>query len=102
MTRSRLRQQLDLEPTRPELIGQTAICKRLGISDETWRKWRKRGIAPRPVVPGYQPRWNVADIDAFVAGSSAPGGSGRHYFASSRPRKLALVHAVQSEPESGR
>jgi len=61
----------------PDVLTQTQICRRLGLSDETWRRWRARGITPpRVALPGH-PRWTRADIDAFAQGrrwrNSEPG-----------------------------
>lgn len=49
----------------PAFLRQMEICERLGISDETWRRWRASGVAPRPVnLPGRK-RWRLEDIEAF-------------------------------------
>jgi hypothetical protein len=55
----------------PDLIAGIDICRWLGISDETWRRWRKADPAcPRPVAGlSGRPRWRVADIDRFITGS---------------------------------
>lgn len=53
----------------PDLLTQLEVCQRIGISDETWRRWRKRGLTPAPVQnlpPHSRPKWRVADIDAFI------------------------------------
>lgn len=64
-------------------LTQIQICRRLGISDETWRRWRKARQVPAPVpnVPGH-PRWSVRDIEDFERGLY--GARGRVYFGSAR------------------
>lgn len=54
---------------RSQFVRQADICRRFGISDETWRRWRaaRRAPAPVPNVPG-RPRWRVEDIEAFGCG----------------------------------
>lgn len=51
------------------LLTQTEICRRLGICDETWRKWRaaKRVPLPVPNIPGAK-RWRLSDIEDFERG----------------------------------
>jgi hypothetical protein len=77
------------------LIGQTDICRRLGISIQTWRNWRARGIAPEPIrgLSPRRPRWRRADIDAFEAGKpvarhAAPGAP-RRFFQSAVHRRAS-------------
>jgi hypothetical protein len=63
----------------PDLLNGIQVCRRLGISDETWRRWRKSDPAcPRPVGVAGHPRWEVADIVRYKAGS--------RFFASVRRR----------------
>lgn len=51
-----------------DLVRQFEICAAFGISDETWRRWVKRGDAPKPVdLPG-RPRWRRADVERFKQG----------------------------------
>lgn len=73
-----------VSPQSPELVTQKAICQRLGISDETWRRWRQSGRAPAPapwpLSSHRMPRWRRAVIDAFVASR----GEGRSYFKTAR------------------
>jgi hypothetical protein len=70
---------------RPSFLTQTQICERFGISDETWRRWRKARQVPAPLpnIPGH-PRWAVADIEDFERGRF--GATGRHYFVAARRR----------------
>lgn len=69
-----------------DLYTQIQICRRLGISDESWRRWRARGITPPKVeLPGH-PRWRVVDVEAFIAG--------RRW----RNTHLSLSHTRQSGP----
>jgi hypothetical protein len=69
----------------PSLIRQAHICLRLGISDETWRRWRAAGLVPAPVTTHGRPRWRVVDIERIEAGEvvipgrrSFFGGARRH------------------------
>lgn len=50
----------------PDVLTQKEVCKRLAISDETWRRWRKAGRTPEQVALPGRPRWRRADIDALV------------------------------------
>jgi predicted site-specific integrase-resolvase len=80
------------------LLSGIDICRRLGISDETWRRWRAAGKAPAPVgLPG-RPRWRVVDIDAFTQQAVPARPSHRRYFAAAarvrHARTLTAVHAV--------
>jgi hypothetical protein len=71
-----------------ELIGQIAICRRYGICDETWRRWRFAGVTPRPVdVPG-RPRWILTEVEDFFRGRRKPEG-GRTFFRSAVRRRVA-------------
>jgi hypothetical protein len=85
------------------LLTQIQICRRLGISDETWRRWRvaRRVPAPVPNVPG-RPRWTLAAIQEFEAGMGQRGGR-RAYFQSARRARLtrAVVHDAQAEFQLG-
>jgi hypothetical protein len=67
----------------PEFLTQIQICRRLGITDETWRRWRAAGKTPAPLdLPGH-PRWRAADIERFLQGRKADPKT-RTYFASVR------------------
>lgn len=49
------------------VLRQFEICQRLGISDESWRRYVRSGRAPEP-LPGWPvncPRWSVEDVEAF-------------------------------------
>lgn len=48
-------------------LTQRDICLRFGISDETWRRWVRAGIAPAPLpdFPKNRPRWGKHTIDAW-------------------------------------
>lgn len=76
------------------LLRQFEICQRLGISDQTWMNWRKRGRAPEPVrdVPGV-PRWRVSDIEAFERDLVTVRPGRRSYFASHRRLSSLKVSA---------
>ena len=68
-------------------LRQVEICRRLGISDETWRRWRASGHAPEPVAGPGVPRWRVEDIDAFERGRAEQ--SARRTFFRSAVRRRA-------------
>lgn len=71
-------EQAQGHPNRSDLMRQFEICARFGISDETWRQWRKSDpTMPAPVSLRGRPRWRVQDIDDYMAGRSA---GLRHYF----------------------
>lgn len=70
----------------PETITQLRICRRLGISDETWRRWRKAGLTPRPVAMPGRPRWLVSDIEAFKRGRVAVPGRRQFFVTAARRR----------------
>lgn len=55
-------------PSKARWITQKAICERFGISDETWRRWRKAGETPQPIAAPGIPRWLVSEIDDFERG----------------------------------
>lgn len=56
----------------PEFLRQSDICRWLGISDETWRRWRQAGRVPRPVdLPGA-PRWSRRDLEAWLLAKRQP------------------------------
>jgi hypothetical protein len=78
-------------PPQPELIGQLALCRRFGISDDTWRRWRAARLTPEPVdLPG-RPRWLLSEIEAFfLRGRRRPEG-GRSFFGSAVRRRRAAA-----------
>jgi len=82
--------------TAPTLISQIEICRRLEISDETWRRWRAAGKTPAPVgLPG-RPRWRVSDIDAFTQQAVPVRPSHRRYFAAARVVRHARTVAASA------
>jgi hypothetical protein len=56
---------LDSSNQAPEFLTQIQICRRMGICDETWRRWRQRGLTPAPAPLPGRPRWRVEDIAEF-------------------------------------
>ena len=64
-------------------LTQTQICRKYGISDETWRRWRAAQMTPDPVpnLPGAK-RWRAADVAAFFDGRAPE--SPRRFFSSHR------------------
>lgn len=46
-------------------VTTPAICRQLGISRWTWRRWVRCGMAPAPApLPGH-PRWHRVDVERF-------------------------------------
>lgn len=78
----------------PELLSQIEVCRRLGISDETWRRWRKAGKTPLPVVLPGRLKWRVIDIDAFTQQTVTERPSHRRYFAAARHQHARTVAAI--------
>lgn len=86
---------LDAQPLarlddRPDLLTQVQVCRRLGISDQTWMNWRKAGRAPEPVVlSSGRRKWRAVDIDDLIGRAERRPGSAarpvsRHYFGGGR------------------
>ena len=74
----------------PVLIGQTAICQRLGICVQTWRNWRRWGWAPEPLALKGRPRWKLSDIEQFTRARVARPGR-RTFFRSAVRRRVSAV-----------
>jgi predicted DNA-binding transcriptional regulator AlpA len=69
-----------------ELLTQVQVCAQLGISDQTWIRWRAARRTPEAVVmPSGRLKWRRVDIDALAGKSVEP--SGRRYFASGSRHK---------------
>lgn len=77
------------------LLRQVEVCNRLGISDETWMRWRrlkKAGKANYQCVPDPVPsspavkKWRESDIEALLAGEFSPIAMPRRYFGTHRQR----------------
>lgn len=50
-----------------DVLTQVRVCYRLGISDETWRRWRAAGKTPEALtMPNGRLVWRTSDIDAMV------------------------------------
>jgi hypothetical protein len=76
-------------PQEQKFLTQIEICRRLGISDETWRRWRKRGdVLPPADLPGH-PRWPVAYIEKFERGHRPAPGRRTFFGGASRRRSAA-------------
>lgn len=71
----------------PELIGQTAICRKLGICVQTWRNWRRWGWVPAPLAMRGRPRWLLSDIENVKVGRLVT--RGRRTFFGSAVRRRA-------------
>jgi hypothetical protein len=77
-----------------EVLTQIQICRRLGISDETWRRWRKAGLTPPQLeLPGH-PRWRWADVESCMARRERP--TRRAHFG----RGVRLMRFVRHAAES--
>jgi len=72
------------------VLRQFQICQRLGISDETWRRWVRCGRAPAPLdgFPIERPRWSVQSIEAFERGLRQARPGRRDYFTAHRRFKV--------------
>jgi predicted DNA-binding transcriptional regulator AlpA len=69
----------------PDLLSQIEVCRRLGISDQTWMTWRKAGKTPEAItLPSGRRKWRVSDIDVMVGRPIER--AGRRYFAAARRR----------------
>lgn len=82
--------QADRRDQAGTLLTQAAICERLDISDETWRRWVRCGRAPAALegFPRLRPRWARSDVEAFELGRFT-GPTMRHYFGTARRRRRA-------------
>lgn len=50
-----------------DLLSQPQIARRLGISTDTWLRWRKAGLVPEAVVlPSGRRKWRREDIDEMA------------------------------------
>lgn len=63
--------------TRPcgcEPVGQKEIAGRLGVEEDTVKKWRTRGIfpAPEPTLVGGRPWWQWPDIEQWSRETGHP------------------------------
>jgi predicted DNA-binding transcriptional regulator AlpA len=69
------------------VLRQMEICERLGISDESWRRWVRSGRAPQPLpnFPKLRPRWSVRAIEDFERGLGV-----QRYFGSARRHRPAV------------
>lgn len=70
-----------------EFLRQFEICREFGISDETWRRWVRSGVAPQPIhLPG-RPRWRRDDIRRFKQGRAQAVAGRREFFGSALRRR---------------
>jgi predicted DNA-binding transcriptional regulator AlpA len=73
-----------------DLLTQVQVCDRLGISADTWTRWRKAGRVPDPVtLPSGRRKWRVSDIDALLQVRATSGR--RRFFGSVQTRAGQLV-----------
>lgn len=75
-------QQTDRDADRPDVLSQVEVCARLGISDQTWMRWRAAKRTPDAVtMPSGRLKWRTADIDA-LAGTEPERPGRRRFFQS--------------------
>ena len=81
----------------PDLLTQKQVCQRLGISPDTWTRWRKAGHVPEAVtLPSGRRKWRVADIDAFfLRGRAIESAPRRRYFRSVQASITGQLVAVK-------
>ena len=86
----------------PDLLRQIDVCRILGISDQTWMRWRKAGRTPDAVtLPSGLRKWRRSDIEA-LAGRPLESSGRRRYFASVyRRSRLRHVCTVGETPTAG-
>jgi hypothetical protein len=90
-------QQPQRDTDGPHLLRQVDVCRRLGISDQTWMNWRKAGRTPEAIVmPSGLLRWRVVDI-ARLEGTPVEPERGRQYFQAARRHRAATVTAFSAE-----
>lgn len=54
-------------PDRRELVGERRAAGLLCLSVRTLQKWRLQGAGPRFLKLGHAVRYDVADLEAFIA-----------------------------------
>lgn len=107
MSRRHALQPSDLEPQQPagegdgaDLLTQVQVCRKLGISDETWRRWRRALRTPLAVtMPSGRLKWRaseIAGLEGYVRDERA---AGRRYFGS--VRNHAPTIRLSSRPRNG-
>jgi hypothetical protein len=72
------------------LLTQIQICRRLGITVPTWRRWRAAGLAPAAVLVKPRPRWRVLDIERIERGEVVIPGR-RSFFGGARRHEARLA-----------
>jgi predicted DNA-binding transcriptional regulator AlpA len=56
----------------PDLLTQEQVCRKLGISNDTWTRWRKAGRTPKAVeLPSGRRKWRREDIDRLAGAPAA-------------------------------
>ena len=90
-------QQAHRDSDGPDLLGQTEVCRRLGISDETWRRWRRAGRVPAPVqMPSGRLKWRAADLAVLLGPRPEPR---RRFFRGAQQLVTGrVVHTRDSQP----
>jgi predicted DNA-binding transcriptional regulator AlpA len=84
-----------------DLLRQIDVCARLGISDQTWMRWRKAGRVPDAVVlPSGRLRWRRDDIERLAGAPTTV--TSRNYFPhASSLRARAFPQKVASRAVTG-
>lgn len=75
-----------------DLLTQKQVCQRLGISEDTWTRWRKAQRVPDAVtLPSGRRKWRVVDINAMLQVRPMSVGARRRFFGSVQTRAGQLV-----------
>jgi predicted DNA-binding transcriptional regulator AlpA len=63
---------LPAEIARHRVLGTRDACEFVGVSVTDWRRMRRRGEAPAPIMLGTQRQgWRVGDLIDWIASRSA-------------------------------
>lgn len=82
-------QEVAGQPYGPDLLSQVEVCRRLGISDQTWMRWRKAGRTPAAVtLPSGRLKWRLVDIDAITRSVTPAAPPRRRHFGKARAMQL--------------
>lgn len=61
--------------TTSALVQTAELAERLGITRQTLAIWRALGeVGPQPVTKRGHPRWNRAEVEAWLAATDGKGG----------------------------
>lgn len=75
-----------------DLMTQKQVCQRLGISEDTWTRWRKAQRVPEAVaLPSGRRKWRRSDIDAMLQVRLSSVSGRRRFFGSVQTSADRLV-----------